>query len=69
MRLQPGYLDGLARDIDAKSDQGLAGFLGITTKQLENLRYGAEITPQTAAILEARRQAHLKAANILGGAA
>lgn len=69
MKLQPGYLDGLARDIGAKSDQDLAGFLGITTKQLENLRYGAEITPQTAAILEARRQAHLKAANILGDAA
>lgn len=65
MKLRPGFLDNLAADIDAKSDHDLATFLGLTEKQLENLRYGAEITPQTAAILEARRSAHLKAAEIL----
>lgn len=65
MKLRPGFLDQLAADINAKSDYDLASFLGLTEKQLENLRYGAEITPQTAAILEARRAAHLKAAEIL----
>lgn len=65
MKLRPGFLDQLAADINAKSDYDLASFLGLTEKQLENLRYGAEITPQTAAVLEARRAAHLKAAEIL----
>jgi len=65
MKLRPGFLDNLAADIDAKSDYDLASFLGLTEKQLEHLRYGAEITPQAAAILEARRAAHLKAAEIL----
>ncbi|WP_304323875.1 hypothetical protein [Corynebacterium frankenforstense] len=67
MNLKPGYLDGLARDIDAKSDRDLATFLGITTQQLEQLRYGAPITPMAASILEARRQAHLKAAELFDG--
>lgn len=68
MKLRPGFLDQLAADINAKSDHDLATFLGLTEKQLEHLRYGAEITPQTAAILEARRAAHLKAAEILNPA-
>lgn len=65
MRLRPGFLDQLAADINAKSDKELATFLGLTEKQLERLRYGGELSEVDAAILVARRAAHLKAAEIL----
>lgn len=51
--------------IRAESDRDLATFLGITTDQLEKLRYGAELTVLQAADIVARREAHLKAATLL----
>ena len=68
VKIQPGFLDRLAADINAKSDKDLATFLGLTEKQLENLRYGGELTEVDAAVLVARRSAHLKAAEILNPA-
>ena len=65
VRLRPGFLDELGRDIGAKPDAEVAGFLGITEEQLEALRYGGKLDQRSAAILEARREAHKKAIDIL----
>ena len=64
----PGLLQRLAADITPKRDTDLATFLGLTEKQLEHLRYGGELTEVDAAVLVARRSAHLKAAEILNPA-
>ncbi|WP_276923324.1 hypothetical protein [Corynebacterium pyruviciproducens] len=65
VRLKPGFLDELGRDIGATTDAEVAGFLGITEDQLEALRYGGKLDPQSVAVLEARRAAHKKAIDIL----
>lgn len=63
--LKPGALDEIAHMIDAKSDADLAGFLGITEEQLEKLRYGGKVPLLQAADFVRRREAHLKAAELL----
>lgn len=64
-RLRPGALDEIAEMIDAKSDRQLAQFLGITEADLEAIRYGAGINLLKAADIVRRRDAHLKAAELL----
>lgn len=64
-RLRPGALDEIASMIDAKSDRDLAAFLGITERQLEHMRYGDGVTVIQAADIIRRRDAHIKAAELL----
>ena len=64
-RLRPGALDEIAEMIDAKSDLDLAKFLGITEGELEAIRYGAGINIIKAADIVRRRDAHLKAVELL----
>ncbi|BAC17634.1 hypothetical protein HMPREF0290_0902 [Corynebacterium efficiens YS-314] len=65
VQIKPGALDEIANMIDAKSDADLAGFLGITEKQLESLRYGAGLDILQAAEIVKRREAHIRAAELL----
>lgn len=64
-RLRPGALDEIAEMIDAKSDSDLAKFLGMTEKQLEAVRYGAGVDILAAADIVRRRDAHIKAIELL----
>lgn len=63
--LATGTLDAIAVNIGAKSDSDLAAFLGITEKNLENLRYGGKLTFLQAADITARVEAHHQAATLL----
>lgn len=65
MNIRPGALEEIAQMINAKSDRELAGFLGITEMQLENIRYGAPIGVLQSADIVRRREAHLRAAELL----
>lgn len=64
-RLRPGALDEIAEMIDAKSDQDLAKFLALTVEELEAIRYGAGIDLIKASDIVRRRDAHLKAVELL----
>lgn len=64
-KLRSGVLDEIARDIGVKSDSDLAKFLGITRSDLESIRYEGQITALQAADILVRREAHLKAAELL----
>lgn len=64
-KLSPGALDEIAQMIDAKSDAELASFLGVAEPHLEKLRYGGKVNLIQAADLARRREAHLKAAELL----
>ena len=63
-KIRPGALDEIAQGIGANSDQELAEFLGVTTKDLESIRYQGIDMVQAADILR-RREAHLRAAQLL----
>lgn len=63
-KIRPGALDEIAEGIGAESDQELAEFLGVTTKDLESIRYRGIDMVQAADILR-RREAHLRAAQLL----
>ena len=63
-KIRPGALDEIAEGIGAESDQELAEFLGVTTKDLESIRYRGIDVVQAADILR-RREAHLRAAQLL----
>lgn len=65
MKLKPGALEEIAHKIDARSDNDVAKFLGVTEDELEALRYGAPLTILKAATITARREAHLRAADLL----
>lgn len=59
--IAPGALDEIAHLIGATSDHDLAAFIGVTEDELESMRYGRALTPQSlarlAGITEARRKA------------
>lgn len=63
-KIRPGALEEIAQGIGATIDQELAEFLGITTKDLESIRYRGINVVQAADILR-RREAHLQAARLL----
>lgn len=65
IKVRPGALDEIARDIGAKSDRDLATFLGVTTRDLEAMRYGEGIDLLDAADILRRREAHRKAMDLL----
>lgn len=65
MNLKPGALEEIAHKIDARSDNDVAKFLGVTEDQLEALRYGASLSILKAATIANRREAHLRAADLL----
>lgn len=67
-RLRPGAIEELAAELGAKSSKDAALMLGITSTQLEELRYG-DITPTTALALANRAQQLRRAADIIGTAA
>lgn len=58
--IAPGALDEIAHLIGATSDHDLATFIGVTEDELEGIRYGRALTPQSlarlAGITEARRK-------------
>lgn len=68
LEVRPGVLDELAREAGARSDKELSAFLGISEKQLENLRYG-HASASTVVAFAAKAQTRRKAAELLDGAA
>lgn len=63
--IAPGALDEIAHDIGAHSDAELAAFFGVTEDELEAMRYGRALTPQSVARLAGAAEARRKANNIL----
>lgn len=63
--IAPGVLDEIARLIGATSDHDLATFIGVTEDELEGIRYGRALTPQSVARLAGAAEARRKANNIL----
>lgn len=69
LKLRPGALDELAAELGATSSQEAALLLGITTEQLEELRYGGAVAPGTAAALAQRAQQLRQVADTITDAA
>ncbi|RSZ61513.1 hypothetical protein EAH68_12670 [Corynebacterium hylobatis] len=64
-KVRPGALDEIAQMIDAKSDSDVAKFLGVSERELEAMRYGHGVGVLQAAVIAKRREAHLRAMDIL----
>ncbi|MDK7179939.1 hypothetical protein QP446_04045 [Corynebacterium riegelii] len=62
--LHPGALDEIAHLINAKSDQDLAAFMGVTQEDLEKIRYGT-LTTASIAKLAAKAEARQKANSLM----
>lgn len=63
--LRFGALDEIAQMINATNDTDLMNFLGVDQKGLEDIRYGRSISLAKADDIVRRREAHLRAAELL----